>query len=154
MVKTIAIGGREYIFAANAATPFRYKQLFNEDLFVVFSEAAKTEESAPLAETVAKMAYIMIRQAEKADMNKISMEDFMSWLEDFGPMDPECSCYACTNFSAAYVRHLIKANEMFGLRLCTYHNIHFLLVLMERIRQAIAEDRLGDFRKEFYERLG
>lgn len=87
MVKTIAIGGKEYIFAANAATPFRYKQLFNEDLFVVFSEAAKTEESAPLAETVAKMAYIMIRQAEKADMNKISMEDFMSWLEDFGPMD-------------------------------------------------------------------
>ena len=76
------------------------------------------------------------------------------FAEDFGPMDPECSCYACTNFSAAYVRHLIKANEMFGLRLCTYHNIHFLLVLMERIRQAIAEDRLGDFRKEFYERLG
>ena len=74
--------------------------------------------------------------------------------EDFGPMDPECDCYACRNYSAAYVRHLIKANEMFGLRLCTYHNIHFLLVLMERIRQAIAEDRLGDFRKEFYERLG
>ena len=43
---------------------------------------------------------------------------------------------------------------MFGLRLCTYHNIYFLLTLMERIRQAIAEDRLGDFRKEFYERLG
>ena len=76
------------------------------------------------------------------------------FAEDFGPMDPDCSCYACTNFSAAYVRHLIKANEMFGLRLCTYHNIHFLLVLMERIRQAIAEDRLGYFRKEFYERLG
>ena len=76
------------------------------------------------------------------------------FAEDFGPMDPECSCYACTNFSSAYVRHLIKANEMFGLRLCTYHNIYFLLTLMERIRQAIAEDRLGDFRKEFYERLG
>ena len=76
------------------------------------------------------------------------------FAEDFGPMDPDCDCYACKNFSAAYVRHLIKANEMFGLRLCTYHNIYFLLVLMERIRQAIAEDRLGDFRKEFYERLG
>jgi queuine tRNA-ribosyltransferase len=69
-------------------------------------------------------------------------------------MDPDCNCYACTNFSSAYVRHLIKANEMFGLRLCTYHNIYFLLMLMDRIRQAIAEDRLGDFRKEFYERLG
>ena len=76
------------------------------------------------------------------------------FAEDFGPMDPECDCYACKNFSSAYVRHLIKANEMFGLRLCTYHNIYFLLHLMERIRQAILEDRLGDFRKEFYERLG
>ena len=76
------------------------------------------------------------------------------FAEDFGPMDPECGCYACTNFSSAYVRHLIKANEMFGLRLCTYHNIYFLLCLMDRIRQAISEDRLGDFRKEFYERLG
>ena len=87
MVKTIAIGGKDYIFAANAATPFRYKQLFNEDLFVVFSKASNSGESAALAETVARMAYIMIRQAEKADMNKISMDDFLSWLEDFGPMD-------------------------------------------------------------------
>ena len=76
------------------------------------------------------------------------------FAEDFGPMDPECDCYACKNFSSAYVRHLIKANEMFGLRLCTYHNIHYLLKLMERIREAIIEDRLGDFRKEFYEKLG
>lgn len=76
------------------------------------------------------------------------------FAEDFGPMDPECDCYACRNFSAAYVRHLIKANEMFGLRLCTYHNIYYLLKLMERIREAILEDRLGDFRKEYYERLG
>ncbi len=90
---------------------------------------------------------------EAADKFKKIIRD-KKFAEDFGPMDPDCNCYACTNFSSAYVRHLIKANEMFGLRLCTYHNIHFLLVLMERIRQAIAEDRLGDFRKEFYERLG
>lgn len=88
MVKTIAIGGREYIFAANAATPFRYKQLFNEDLFVIFSKAsADTENTATLAETVTRLAYIMIRQAEKADMNNISMDDFLTWLEDFAPMD-------------------------------------------------------------------
>ena len=73
-----------------------------------------------------------------------------SFAEEFGPMDPECDCYACKNYSAAYVRHLIKANEMFGLKLCTYHNIHYLLKLMERVRQAIAEDRLGDFRDEYY----
>ena len=73
------------------------------------------------------------------------------YADCYEPMDPGCDCYACKNFTAAYVRHLLKANEMFGLRLCTYHNIHFLLKLMERIKEAIAEDRLADFAKEFYE---
>ncbi len=72
------------------------------------------------------------------------------YAEDFGPMDPGCGCYACRNFSAAYVRHLIKANEMFGLRLCTYHNIYYLLNLMQRVRDAIANDCLGDWREEYY----
>jgi len=72
------------------------------------------------------------------------------YSEDYGPMDPECDCYACRNYSAAYVRHLIKANEMFGLRLCTYHNIYYLLKLMERVRQAIADDSLGDFKESYY----
>ena len=72
------------------------------------------------------------------------------YARDFGPMDPGCDCYACRNYSAAYVRHLIKANEMFGLRLCTYHNIHYLLKLMERVREAIMNDSLGDFRDEYY----
>ena len=72
------------------------------------------------------------------------------YARDFGPMDPGCDCYACRNYSAAYVRHLIKANEMFGLRLCTYHNIHYLLKLMERVREAILNDSLGDFRDEYY----
>lgn len=71
--------------------------------------------------------------------------------EDFGPMDPECDCYACKNFSSAYIRHLLKAKEMFGQRLCTWHNIHFLLKLMEKVREAIAEDCLGDFRDSFFE---
>ena len=73
------------------------------------------------------------------------------YAECYESMDPDCDCYACKNFSAAYVRHLLKANEMFGLRLCTYHNIHFLLKLMEKIREAIAEDRLADFAREFYQ---
>lgn len=72
------------------------------------------------------------------------------YAEDFGPMDPECGCYACQNYQAAYVRHLLKAKEMFGQRLCTYHNIWFLVKLMEKIREAIAEDCLGDFAKSFY----
>ena len=72
------------------------------------------------------------------------------YARDFGPIDPECDCYACTHFSRAYVRHLIKAGEITGGRLISIHNLRFLIRLMERIRQAIAEDRFLDFRKEFY----
>lgn len=73
---------------------------------------------------------------------------------DFGPLDPACSCYTCTNYSRAYLRHLLKADETFGIRLTTYHNLHFLLELMRNVRQAIAEDRLLDFRDEFFDRYG
>ncbi|MBP5491698.1 MAG: tRNA guanosine(34) transglycosylase Tgt [Clostridiales bacterium] len=70
--------------------------------------------------------------------------------EDFHPIEEGCTCYACQNYSRAYIRHLLKAGEMFGLRLCSWHNIHFLLHLMEEVRQAIADDRLLDFRDEFF----
>lgn len=73
------------------------------------------------------------------------------YAEDFTPLDPNCDCYACRNYTRAYIRHLIKANEMFGLRLTSYHNLYFLIGLMRRIREAIAEDRLLDFYKEFHE---
>jgi len=73
---------------------------------------------------------------------------------DFGPLDPNCDCYACKNYSRAYIRHLIRANETFGIRLTSYHNLHFLLRLMEQIREAIRNDRLGDFREEFFEQYG
>lgn len=73
---------------------------------------------------------------------------------DFGPLDPNCDCYACKNYSRAYIRHLIRANETFGLRLTSYHNLYFLLNLMEKVREAIRNDRLGDFREEFFEQYG
>jgi queuine tRNA-ribosyltransferase len=76
------------------------------------------------------------------------------YAEDFGPIDPKCSCYTCKNYSRAYIRHLIKADETFGIRLTTYHNLHFLLQLMREIRQAIADDCLLDFRNEFFASYG
>ncbi|TCS96462.1 tRNA guanosine(34) transglycosylase Tgt [Hazenella coriacea] len=71
------------------------------------------------------------------------------YARDFTPLDPECDCYTCRNYTRAYLRHLIKADETFGLRLTTYHNLHFLLQLMQQVRQAILEDRLLDFQEEF-----
>ncbi|WP_462412353.1 tRNA guanosine(34) transglycosylase Tgt [Neobacillus sp. Marseille-QA0830] len=76
------------------------------------------------------------------------------YARDFGPLDPECDCYTCRNYSRAYIRHLIHCNETFGIRLTSYHNLYFLLRLMEKVRQAIREDRLGDFREEFFEQYG
>ncbi|TCS83841.1 tRNA guanosine(34) transglycosylase Tgt [Tepidibacillus fermentans] len=76
------------------------------------------------------------------------------YARDFGPIDPKCSCYTCQNYSRAYVRHLLKADEIFGLRLTTYHNLFFLLNLMKNIRQAILEDRLLEYKEEFFAEYG
>src|SRR5699024_4446296 len=76
------------------------------------------------------------------------------YARDFSPIDENCSCYTCTNYSRAYVRHLINTNEIFGFRLTTYHNLHFLLELMKQVRAAISEDRLGDFKEAFFEQYG
>ncbi|MCZ0756127.1 tRNA guanosine(34) transglycosylase Tgt [Anoxybacillus sp. J5B_2022] len=76
------------------------------------------------------------------------------YARDFTPLDPNCDCYTCRNYTRAYIRHLIKCDETFGIRLTSYHNVYFLIKLMEQVRQAIREDRLGDFRAEFFERYG
>lgn len=76
------------------------------------------------------------------------------YKRDFGPLDKNCDCHVCKNYSRAYIHHLIRAEETFGLRLTSYHNLYFLLHMMEQVRDAIREDRLGDFRDEFFEQYG
>ncbi len=76
------------------------------------------------------------------------------YARDYSSLDPDCDCYACRNFSRAYIRHLLKAQEVLGIRLTSWHNLKFLLDLMKKIRQAIIEDRLGDFRNEFFASFG
>ena len=74
------------------------------------------------------------------------------YARDYTPIEAGCDCYACQHFTRAYVRHLLKADEITGARLASIHNLRFLIRMMEEIRQAIAEDRFLDYRKEFYER--
>jgi len=71
---------------------------------------------------------------------------------DFGPLDPDCGCPVCRDHTRAYIRHLIKANEIYGLRLTSWHNLYFLMDLMRQIREAIRSDRLLDFRDELRDR--
>jgi len=73
----------------------------------------------------------------------------LPYARDFGPIEEGCRCYTCQNFSRAYIRHLIKANEILGIRLTTIHNIYFLTRLMRDIRAAIAADNLPEFATEF-----
>lgn len=73
---------------------------------------------------------------------------------DFTPLDPECDCYTCKNYTKAYLRHLHKSEELFGKNLLSIHNVRFLLKLSENIRQAIREDRLADFKEEFLNKYG
>lgn len=63
------------------------------------------------------------------------------YAEDFTPIDPECDCYCCRNYTKAYVHHLMKCQEGLGARLCSIHNIRFLIQSMEEAREAIKNDR-------------
>ncbi|RNC29701.1 MAG: Queuine tRNA-ribosyltransferase [Candidatus Dichloromethanomonas elyunquensis] len=83
---------------------------------------------------------LVIRNAEFAD--------------DFNSIDPTCDCYTCKNYSRAYLRHLIKANEIFGLRLMTIHNLRFLTNVMREIREAIQEGNLLAYKQKFFTEYG
>ncbi len=72
------------------------------------------------------------------------------YARDFSPLEDGCDCYACQNFSRAYIRHLFKAQEILGAQLASIHNLRFLTRLMEQVRNAIQEDSLLDFRKAFF----
>ncbi len=67
------------------------------------------------------------------------------YADDFTPLDPECDCYACQHYTKAYIHHLMKCEEGFGARLCSLHNIRFLIQTMEEAREAIKNDRFLDF---------
>ena len=77
-----------------------------------------------------------------------------TYERDWGPLDPECDCYTCKNYTRAYIRHLVKTNEILGIRLLSIHNLRFLTKLMERVREEIENDNLGTFKEEFYKRYG
>ncbi len=74
------------------------------------------------------------------------------YKDDFTPLDKNCDCHVCQNYSRAYIRHLIKRNEILGVRLTTYHNLYFMLNFSEEIRKSIANDNFINFREEFYQK--
>ena len=73
--------------------------------------------------------------------------------KDSQPIDPQCDCPTCRNFSRAYIRHLFKAKEMLAMRLCVMHNLYFYNTLMEKIREALDKDEFAEFKEKYVELL-
>lgn len=79
---------------------------------------------------------------------KINLKN-AKYKEDFTPISTECDCYACKNYTKAYIRHLITSDETFGARLLSIHNIRFLIKLMEDLRECIKNDTILEYKEEF-----
>ena len=77
-----------------------------------------------------------------------------TYERDFTPLDSECDCYTCKNYTRSYIRHLVKTNEILGVRLLSIHNLTFLTNLMKRVRIEIENDNLLNFKNEFYKKYG
>ena len=84
---------------------------------------------------------------------KINIRD-KKYEYDLSPLDPDCDCPTCRNYTKSYLRHLYKCEEGLGKRLLSLHNLRFLLKLSEDMRQAIQEDRFLEFKKEFMDKYG
>lgn len=85
MFVKMKIGEKDVELSANAATPFRFKQVFHKDLFSILGNEQRAEQEG--FETISQLTYIMAKQAEKADLTKLNEDDFIGWLEGFEPMD-------------------------------------------------------------------
>ena len=74
------------------------------------------------------------------------------YAEDFRPLDEECNCYVCSNFTRAYIRHLIQSSEILGLRLVSEHNLHFMVELVKGIRRSVLDGRFETWARSFYDK--
>jgi queuine tRNA-ribosyltransferase len=75
----------------------------------------------------------------------------LKYVRDFTPIDSNCGCYVCRNYTRAYIRHLYTVGEILAARLCSWHNLYFLIDIARQSRQAIIDGRFPAFRKKFLE---
>jgi queuine tRNA-ribosyltransferase len=86
-------------------------------------------------------------------IGRVNIRD-KKYERDFTPLDAECDCYTCKNYTKAYLRHLYKCDETFGKRLLSIHNLRFLIHMMERCREAIKQDKFKEFKEETLKKFG
>jgi queuine tRNA-ribosyltransferase len=83
-----------------------------------------------------------------SDSGRINIRN-ARWKEEAGPVCPDCECYTCRHFSAAYLHHLFRADELLAYTLATIHNLSYLNTFMARVRQSIRQDNFADFKKDY-----
>lgn len=151
-----AVGGisvgepvEEFIRILKYTTPFlpkdrpRYNMgIGTPDYLFESVEAGIDMADCVLPTRIARNGSALTHEGRKTIRNSI-------YKDDFRPVDPACSCYCCKNYSRAYIRHLIKCNEILGARLLTIHNLFFLIELMKEMREAIFNDEFLKFKKSF-----
>lgn len=93
------------------------------------------------------------RHGQLFTMNGIININNAKYTKDDSPIDPECDCPTCRRHSKAYIRHLFKAKEMLAMRLCVTHNLYFYNTLMEKIRDALANDSFEEFKAKYVDLL-
>ena len=134
---------------AGVPTPIRYVGLFLGRYGVVFSIILYI--SAWLSPTASPPSAYPSRNGRHGHVythrGKINLFNAQYELDN-EPIEEGCGCPACKNYSKAYIRHLLKAKEMLGMRLCVLHNLYFYNHLMEDIRTAIEEHRYSEFKRQ------
>ena len=110
--------------------------------------AVEFEQSVDLDKAVQEMQR-KINQLQASLPKEVRTPVINKFALDELPIEEGCECYACRNFSRAYICHLVKANEILGLRLVSVHNLHFYLHLMQRARTHLEAGTFADFRREF-----
>jgi len=124
-----------------------------DDIFTLVKAGVDTFDCV-MPTRLGRMGYILI----KSQNSNVKCQNFTyeitktKFAEDKRPLDPQCDCYVCQNFTRAYICHLFRSKELLAYRLATYHNLYFVNKLVERIRQAIRENSLESLEKEFLQK--
>ena len=124
-----------------------------DDIFTLVKAGVDTFDCV-MPTRLGRMGYILI----KSQNSNVKCQNFTyeitktKFAEDKQPLDPQCDCYVCQNFTRAYICHLFRSKELLAYRLATYHNLYFVNKLVERIRQAIRENSLESLEKEFLQK--
>lgn len=130
-----------------------------DDIFVAIEAGIDTFDCV-MPTRIARMGHVLLRNTTDKPNNRLTEKlqkryeldiNKSEFKEDVKPLDPNCSCYVCKNYSRAYIHHLFKARELLAYRLATFHNVYFIHNLVREIRESIASNTFNKLKKKWLE---